>query len=253
MPAAPRAPTLLDVRGLEAGYGAIQVLWDISLRVDEGEIVAVLGGNGAGKSTFIKAVCGIVRPWGGAVELAGAMTADGRPGGGRIDAWPAHRIVDAGLVLIPEGRQLWGELSVRDNLELGAFSRRARAERERTLAWVCSLFPVLEERARMPARALSGGQQQMLAIARGLMARPRLLMLDEPSLGLAPQVVEQLFETLVHINEEGVTLVLVEQNVEVALQVADRAYVIENGRVVREGPSDVLGASDAVRASYLGR
>ena len=242
---------MLDVRGLEAGYGSIQVLWDVSLRVDEGEIVTVLGSNGAGKSTAIKAVCGLVRPWRGAVEL-GASTVDGGRGGVRIDGWPAHRIVDAGVVLIPEGRQVWGELSVRDNLELGAFTRRARPERERTLAWVHSLFPILDERARMPARALSGGQQQMLAIARGLMSRPRLLILDEPSLGLAPQVVEQVFETLVRINEEGITLVLVEQNVEVALQVADRAYVIENGRIVREGPSDVLRASDEIRASYLG-
>jgi branched-chain amino acid transport system ATP-binding protein len=160
--------------------------------------------------------------------------------------------VDAGLVQIPEGRQIWGELSVQDNLDLGAFSRRARGERERTLGWVYALFPVLRERARMPARALSGGQQQMLAIARGLMSRPRLLMLDEPSLGLAPQVVAQVFETLVRINEEGIAILLVEQNVEFALRVADRAYVIENGRIVREGTSEALRASDEIRASYLG-
>jgi branched-chain amino acid transport system ATP-binding protein len=250
-PAALRQSTMLDVCGLDAGYGAIQVLWDVSLRVDEGEIVTVLGSNGAGKSTAIKAVCGLVRPWRGAIELADP-TADGGRGGVRIDAWPAHRIVDAGLVLIPEGRQIWGELSVRDNLELGAFSRRARAERDATLAWVHALFPVLEERARLPARALSGGQQQMLAIARGLMSRPRLLVLDEPSLGLAPQVVEQVFATLVRINEEGITLMLVEQNVDIALQIADRGYLIENGRIVLEGPSDAFRASDRIRASYLG-
>jgi branched-chain amino acid transport system ATP-binding protein len=233
---------VLDVRGLEAGYGAIPVLWGVSLRVAEGEIVTLLGSNGAGKSTTIKAVSGSVRIARGEVEFAGT----------RIEGWAPHRIVDTGLIQIPEGRQVWAELSVRDNLELGAFSRRARTERARSLAWVHSLFPILRERAGMPAHALSGGQQQMLAIARGLMSRPRLLMLDEPSLGLAPQIVEQVFETLVRINEEGITILLVEQNVEFALQIADRAYVIENGRIVREGPSDVLRASDEIRASYLG-
>ena len=233
---------MLDVRNVEAGYGAIQVLWGVSLRVAEGEIVTLLGSNGAGKSTSIKALSGLVRAPRGAVDFAGE----------RIERWAPHRIVDAGLVQIPEGRQIWGELSVRDNLELGAFSPRARGGRAQTLAWVHSLFPILESRARMPAHALSGGQQQMLAIARGLMSRPRLLMLDEPSLGLAPQVVEQVFETLVRINEEGITILLVEQNVEFALQIADRAYVIENGRIVREGPGEVLRASDEIRASYLG-
>ena len=233
---------MLDVRDVEAGYGAIQVLWGVSLRVAEGEIVTLLGSNGAGKSTTIKVVSGLVRAPRGVVDFAGE----------RIERWAPHRIVDAGLVQIPEGRQIWGELSVRDNLELGAFSRRARGARAQTLAWVHSLFPILESRARMPAHALSGGQQQMLAIARGLMSRPRLLMLDEPSLGLAPQVVEQVFETIVRINEEGIAILLVEQNVEFALQIADRAYVIENGRIVREGPSEVLRASDEIRASYLG-
>ena len=233
---------MLEVRELEARYGAIQVLWSVSLQVDEGEIVTLLGGNGAGKSTTIKAVSSIVPATGGEVAFAGD----------RIEGWPPHRVVEAGLIQIPEGRQIWGELSVRDNLEMGAFSRRARDGRERTLAWVLSLFPVLAERARMPARALSGGQQQMLAIGRGLMSRPRLLMLDEPSLGLAPQVVEQVFETLVRINEEGITILLVEQNVDFALRIADRAYVIENGRITREGASEALRASDEIRASYLG-
>ena len=233
---------MLEVQGLQAGHGAIQVLWGVSLRVDEGEIVTLLGSNGAGKSTTIKAISGILPAAAGQVSFAGA----------RIDGWPPHRIVDAGLVQIPEGRQIWGELSVQDNLDLGAFSRRARGERERTLGRVHSLFPVLRERARMPARALSGGQQQMLAIARGLMSRPRLLVLDEPSLGLAPQVVAQVFETLARINEDGISILLVEQNIEVALRLADRAYVLENGRIVREGPSDVLRASDEIRASYLG-
>jgi branched-chain amino acid transport system ATP-binding protein len=233
---------VLEIRGLEAGYGAIQVLWGISLTVGEGEIVTLLGSNGAGKSTTIKAVSGALRGARGQVTFAGA----------RIEAWPAHRVVEAGLIHIPEGRQVWGELSVRDNLELGAFSRRARGERARTLEWVHALFPILAERARMPARALSGGQQQMLAIARGLMSRPRLLMLDEPSLGLAPQIVEQVFEILLRVNDEGIAILLVEQNVEFALRIADRAYVIENGRIAREGTSEALRASDEIRASYLG-
>jgi branched-chain amino acid transport system ATP-binding protein len=233
---------MLEVRGLEAAHGAIQVLWGVSLRVAEGEIVALLGGNGAGKSTTIKAVSGIVRPMRGEVAFLGR----------RIDGLRPHEIVDLGLVQIPEGRQIWGELAVEDNLDLGAFARRARGERQRSLDWVYALFPVLAERRRTQARKLSGGQQQMLAIARGLMSRPRLLMLDEPSLGLAPRVVADVFEALVRINEAGITLLLVEQDVEFALRIADRACVLVHGRVTREGPSDVLLASDDVRAAYLG-
>ena len=233
---------MLEVRRLEAAYGPIQVLWDVSLQVFEGEIVALLGSNGAGKSTTIKALSGIVRP------AAGEIAFEGR----RIEALRPDAIVEAGLVQIPEGRQIWGELSVRDNLELGAYTRRARGERARSLEFVHALFPMLAERARTPARNLSGGQQQMLAIARGLMARPKLLMLDEPSLGLAPRVVEGLFDVFVRINEQGIAILLVEQNVEVALQIADRAYVIENGRIVREGDSEALQRSDEIRTAYMG-
>jgi branched-chain amino acid transport system ATP-binding protein len=234
---------VLEVRRLEAAYGPIQVLWDVALRVVEGEIVALLGSNGAGKSTTIKAVSGIVRPTAGEIEFEGR----------RIEALRPDVIVEAGLVQVPEGRQIWGELSVRDNLELGAYCRRARGERVRSLELVHALFPILAERARMPARSLSGGQQQMLAVARGLMARPKLLILDEPSLGLAPRVIEGLFDVLVRINEQGIAILLVEQNVEVALQIADRAYVLENGRVVRKGDSDALQRSDEIRAAYMGR
>ncbi len=233
---------MLEVRGLAARYGPIQVLWGISLAVGEGEIVTILGSNGAGKTTTIKAISGIVRPSAGAVSFLGR----------RIDALAPHEIVEAGLIQIPEGRQIWGHLSVRDNLELGAFARRARAELARSLEWVHRLFPVLGERAGQLAGSLSGGQQQMLAIARGLMARPKLLMLDEPSLGLAPQVVEDVFRTVLRINQEGIAILLVEQNVAFALNVADRAYVIENGRMVREGRSETLHASDDIRATYLG-
>ena len=233
---------MLEVRGLEALYGVIQVLWGVSLRIEEGEIIALLGGNGAGKSTTIKAISGMVSPAAGEIRFLDE----------RIDRLPPHQIVEAGLIQMPEGRQIWGGLTVRDNLELGAYSARARRERARSLAWVHSLFPVLAERARMQAKSLSGGQQQMLAIARGLMSRPRLLMLDEPSLGLAPQVVDEVFENLIRINEEGISVLLVEQNVEFALRIADRAYVMENGRIVREGAADALRASDEIRASYLG-
>ncbi|MBI4240850.1 MAG: ABC transporter ATP-binding protein, partial [Candidatus Rokubacteria bacterium] len=185
---------MLDVRQLEAGYGPIQVLWEVSLHVDAGEIVTLLGSNGAGKTTTIKAISNIVRPTAGAVEFLGQ----------RIDGLGSHQVVDAGLIQIPEGRQIWGDLTVQDNIELGAYTRRARRDRAATRDWVHSLFPVLAARRRMVAKSLSGGQQQMLAIARALMSKPRLLMLDEPSLGLAPQVVEEVFGTLVRINDEGI-------------------------------------------------
>jgi branched-chain amino acid transport system ATP-binding protein len=233
---------VLDVRDLQAAYGQIRALWGVSLRVDAGEIVALLGSNGAGKSTTMRAISGIVRPLAGQVEFLRR----------RIDGLAPHEIVEAGLIQIPEGRQIWGDLSVRDNLELGAFARRARPDFTRSLELVESLFPILAQRARMLAKSLSGGQQQMLAIARGLMSKPKLLMLDEPSLGLAPQVVEEVFETLIRINEQGIAVLLVEQNVEFALRIADRAYVMENGRTVREGTSDALRAADEVRVAYLG-
>jgi branched-chain amino acid transport system ATP-binding protein len=233
---------VLEVRRLQAAYGPIRALWDVSLRVDAGEIVALLGSNGAGKSTTIRAISGIVRPTAGQIEFFGR----------RIDGRLPHEIVEAGLIQIPEGRQIWGDLSVRDNLELGAFARRARAQAARSLALVESLFPILAQRARMRARSLSGGQQQMLAIARGLMSRPALLILDEPSLGLAPQVVEEVFKTLIRINEEGIAVLLVEQNVDFALRIADRAYVMENGRIVRDGPSEALRSTDEIRMAYLG-
>ena len=233
---------MLEVRDLQVLYGSIQVLWGVSLRVEKGEIVTLLGPNGAGKSTLMRAISGLVRPRAGTVELLGA----------RIDGLKPHRIVEAGLVQIPEGRQIWGDLTVQDNIELGAFAPAARAQLARSLEWVYTLFPVLVQRRRMLASTLSGGQQQMLAIARGLMSRPRLLLLDEPSLGLAPQIVEEVFEILIRINEEGMPVLLVEQNVDFALQIADRTYVMENGRIVREGTSQALRATDEIRAAYLG-
>ena len=233
---------MLDVRELEAGYGAIKILWGVSLHVEQGEVVTLLGANGAGKTTLIRATAGEIAPW------AGKVTFKQRDATGS----PAWRLVEDGLVQIPEGRQLWGGLTVKDNLEMGAYAKRARPARARSKEWVYSLFPFLAERRASLARDLSGGQQQMLAIGRALMSKPLLLMLDEPSLGLAPQIVEQMFETLSRINEEQISILLVEQNVDFALRIADRAYIMEHGHITREGEAEQLRASDDVRAAYLG-
>jgi branched-chain amino acid transport system ATP-binding protein len=233
---------MLEVIELEAGYGEIQVLWDVSLSVSHGEVVTLLGANGAGKTTMIRAIAGEIIPTDGMVKfLAEDVTHAG-----------ASRTVNTGLIEIPEGRQLWGALSVEDNLDLGAYCKRARPERQRSKEWVFSLFPVLAARRGATARELSGGQQQMLAIGRALMSKPKLLMLDEPSLGLAPQIVEELFSILIRINEENISILLVEQNVDFALRIADRAYVLEHGRVTRQGLAEELRSSDEVRAAFLG-
>lgn len=233
---------MLHVDDLAAGYGPIQVLWGVSLAVERGEIVTLLGANGAGKTTMIRTLAGEMPAMAGRIEFLGE----------NIAGIGAHRIVNRGLIEIPEGRQIWGTLSVDDNLDLGAYARRARPHRAASKEWVYALFPVLAERRRLPARNLSGGQQQMLAIGRALMSKPVLLMLDEPSLGLAPRVVEEMFETLLCINEEGISILLVEQNVDFALRIADRAYILEHGHVTREGDAAALRASDDVRAAYLG-
>jgi len=233
---------MLEVTSLTAGYGAIQILWNVSLRVAQGEIVSLLGANGAGKTTTIRALAGEIVPFGGTVTFRDQDITNLR----------AHKTVESGLVEIPEGRHIWGGLSIEDNLDLGAYSRRARPDRHRSKEWVYSLFPVLAERRKASARDLSGGQQQMLAIGRALMSKPLLLMLDEPSLGLAPQIVEDLFGILVRINDENISILLVEQNVDFALRIADRAYVLEHGRVTREGPAEELRASDDIRAAFLG-
>jgi branched-chain amino acid transport system ATP-binding protein len=233
---------MLKIEDLESGYGPIQILWGVSLQVERGEVVTLLGANGAGKTTMIRTVSGELPVQRGQIEFLGQS----------IVAASAHRIVEAGLVQIPEGRQIWGGLSIEDNLDLGAYSKRARGHRRESKAWVYSLFPILLERRLTLARNLSGGQQQMLAIGRALMSRPTLLMLDEPSLGLAPQIVEELFEILVRINEQGISILLVEQNVDFALRLADRAYILEHGRMTRNGNAEELRSSDEVRAAYLG-
>jgi branched-chain amino acid transport system ATP-binding protein len=233
---------MLKVADLSGGYGHIRILWDISLHIERGEIVTLLGANGAGKTTLIRTLAGELRPTNGSIVFLDRDITRAR----------AHDIVEAGLVEIPEGRQLWAGLSVEDNLDLGAFCKHARPDLKATKEWIYSLFPVLAERRAAKARTLSGGQQQMLAIGRALMSKPKLLMLDEPSLGLAPQIVEELFENLIAINDQGISILLVEQNVDFALRIADRAYVLEHGHVTQQGNAAELLANDTIRAAYLG-
>jgi branched-chain amino acid transport system ATP-binding protein len=231
---------MLEIRDLVVGYGGPDVIDGLSLDVAGGEFIAVLGSNGAGKSTLLKTISGLLRPRGGTIRL----------GDERIDGWSAARVVDTGVVHCPEGRRVFPEMTVLENLMLGATLRRS-GERER-LDRVYELFPRLRERRSQAAASLSGGEQQMLALGRSLMGDPKLLMLDEPSLGLAPTVVDLVFDAVTQIREEGLTLLLVEQNAELALELTDRAYVIERGRVVAEGPSSELAQSERIRHIYLG-
>jgi branched-chain amino acid transport system ATP-binding protein len=234
--------TLLELTGVEARYGDVQVLWGVSFSVREGEIATLVGANGAGKSTALKAVSGVVSATGGKISFDGE----------RIERLAPHEIARRGIAHVPEGRRLFPLMSVRENLELGAVSDEARRRRAETFERVFALFPRVKERERQMAGTLSGGEQQMVAIGRGLMARPRLIILDEPSLGLAPIVVKEMFEIIQSINREGITILLVEQNVQQSLRLADRAYVLENGRVVIEGTGSELLNDERVRAAYLG-
>ena len=233
---------MLDVVGLSVAHGDFAALHDVSVRVGAGEIVALLGSNGAGKTTLLKAIVGLLRPRAGTVRWAGADLRDARP----------DQIVERGLVLVPEGRRLFTRMTVLENLELGAFTPRARAAARESFDRVYTLFPMLRERRGTLVGALSGGQQQMVAVGRALMASPRLLMLDEPSLGIAPRIVESIFLSLAEINRAGVSIFLVEQNVHAALTLARRAYLLEGGRVVREGTGTGLLADADVRRAYLG-
>jgi len=234
--------SLLELRGVDVAYGDLPALRGVSMRIEEGEILTVVGANGAGKTTMLRTISGLQRP------RAGEIVLDGR----RIDRLPSHDVVAGGVVQVPEGRKIFPSLSVQENLELGSYARRARPYRQQSLAEVFALFPILSERARQAAGTMSGGQQQMLAIARALMARPRLLMLDEPSLGLAPLVVQEIFRTIAAINRAGTTVLLVEQNTRQALGLARRGYVLENGRVVLEGSGPDLLGNEHVKRAYLG-
>jgi branched-chain amino acid transport system ATP-binding protein len=237
---------MLRVRSLRAGYGGVEVLKGVSLHVDRGEIVAIVGANGAGKSTLLNAVAGLVRPWSGSVAF----------GGREIAGEAAETVAGLGCVLVPEGRQIFPGLSVHDNLLLGGWLRvRSSGRRavEREIGAMETLFPVLAERRLQAAGTLSGGEQQMLAIARALMGRPSLLLLDEPSIGLAPLVVKAIFATVAGLRKEGRTIMLVEQNARAALAVADRGYVMETGQVVLEGTAAELSANRDVQRAYLGK
>ena len=233
---------MLDVQGLEVWYGAAPALWGVSLTMRAGELLSVVGPNGAGKTTLINALCGIER------ARAGRIVVDGVD----VTRLPSHRFCAAGIAVVPEGRRLFTAMTVRENLELGSHLPRARAERAESLAAALELFPALAEKLASPAGELSGGQQQMVAIARALMARPRLLLLDEPSLGLSPLIVADMFDAVRRINAQGVSVLLVEQNVEVALSLSDRAYVLEEGRIVAEGEPDDLLARPEIQRAYLG-
>ena len=233
---------LLDVHRINASYGDIPVLMDVSLEVNEGEIIALIGPNGAGKTTLMRVISGLHQPISGTVKLGEAT----------LHTLAAYQIVEEGMILVPEGRRLFGGLSVLDNLELGAYARRARESRFKTLRRVFEVFPLLAERQNQRANTLSGGQQQMLAIGRALMGLPKLLMLDEPSLGLAPMIVENIFDVVKLMNNQGVTIFLVEQNAHQALELANRAYILEQGRIVGKGTGQELLHNQEVQQAYLG-
>ncbi|MFZ0131395.1 MAG: ABC transporter ATP-binding protein [Desulfobacterales bacterium] len=232
----------LELRGIDVFYGDVQVIYDLSLTVEEGEVVSIIGSNGAGKSTLLKTVSGLMAP------ARGDIVFEGLP----IHDQPPEKIVERGIVQVPEGRRLFTLMSVKDNLIVGAYNRRADRQRGKTLAEVFSLLPRLKERESQLAMTLSGGEQQMVAIGRGLMARPKLLMLDEPSLGLAPILIRNIFETVRKIADQGTTVLLVEQDVKNSLGLSDRGYVLEHGRVAMEGTARELLEDPHIKTAYLG-
>ncbi|MGQ9677477.1 MAG: ABC transporter ATP-binding protein [Chloroflexota bacterium] len=234
---------MLKVEGLSVAYGSLRALWDVSLEVNQGELVAIIGSNGAGKTTLLRTISGLLQPMSGTISFLGQ----------RIDALPSHKICEMGLVHIPEGRRLFPLMSVGDNLDMGAYPITARKHRLESLAKVLGVFPLLKDRRHQEAGTLSGGEQQMLAVGRGLMTKPALLMLDEPTLGLSPVLARQILDTLKVLNDQGLTILLISQEVFQSLNIASRAYVIENGRVALEGRAcDVLN-NELVRSHYLGR
>ena len=230
------------MENIDVFYGDLQVLWDVSFEVNEGEIVALIGANGAGKSTTLKTISGLLSPTTGRITFLGQ----------RLDQVPAHKIIELGVAQVPEGRRLFPEMTVRENLIMGSLSPLAKAKRNETMERIFALFPRLREREKQLAGTLSGGEQQMLAVGRGLMALPKLIMFDEPSLGLAPILVAEIFRIIERIKPEGVTVLLVEQNTKHTLEICDRGYVLENGRVVLSGTGEELLDNEHVKQAYLG-
>jgi branched-chain amino acid transport system ATP-binding protein len=233
---------VLDVCDVTIPYEMTQALWDVCIEVNESEIVALIGSNGAGKTALLNVISGVIHPVSGSVEFLGS----------RIDGLPAHVIVEMGISHVPEGGKVFPEMSIYENLEMGAYPLHAWNQKEKTLELVYDVFPILKERAGQLARTLSGGERQMLAIGRGLMSMPRLCLLDEPSYGLAPMMVSEIFRIIRDLREQGITVLLIEQNVRHTLETADRAYVLENGRICLEGACDELLQSDFVKKAYLG-
>jgi branched-chain amino acid transport system ATP-binding protein len=233
---------MLEVSNIDTFYGRIQALWDVSLTIDEAEIVALVGGNGAGKTTLLNTISGLLRSASGRIEFRRK----------RIDGLKPHAIVELGISHIPEGRRLFPDMSVRENLEMGAYLQRAWRDKEETLEQIYQLFPNLRERQGQLTRTLSGGEQQMVAMGRGLMSKPRLCIIDEPSSGLAPIVVDEIFLIIKGLRDRGMAVLLIEQNVQQTLEIADRAYVLENGRIVIAGESKKLLQEELIRKAYLG-
>jgi len=233
---------LLEINNLDAGYSYLQVLWDVSFKVNEGEVVALIGPNGAGKTTTLKSILGIVRPWKGKISFLGQD----------ITGLPTHRLAKLGLAFVTEERNLFSGMTVMENLLMGAYTIRNKKEVNRTLEYVFTLFPRLAERKKQYAATMSGGERQMLAIARALMSNPKMLLLDEPSMGLSPQNVLAVFEAIMKLRSESVTVLIVEQNVNTTLKMADRAYVLEQGRIVIEGKCEDMLNNDHVKNTYLG-
>ncbi len=233
---------MLEFSNIDTFYGKAQALFGVSVRVDESEIVALVGSNGAGKTTLLNTISGLLRPASGSVEFLGK----------RIDGLTSHSIVELGISHVPEGRKLFADMTVRENLEMGAYPYHAWKRREERLEQVYQVFPILKEREGQLARTLSGGEQQMLAMGRGLMSRPRLCMFDEPSSGLAPKLLLEVFRVIKSLREQGITILLIEQNVRHTLEIADRAYVLENGRVILAGDSKELLKEELIRKAYLG-
>ncbi len=233
---------MLEVSNIDTFYGKIQTLWGVSLKINEAEIVALVGANGAGKTTLLNTISGLLRPASGNIEFLGK----------RIDGLKSHAIVELGISHIPEGRRLFPDMSVRENLEMGAYTKRVWKQKQEIFDKVYQLFPILKARQGQLARTLSGGEQQMVAMGRGLMSRPRLCIIDEPSSGLAPMVVDEIFQIIQGLRDQGIAIFLIEQNVQQTLETADRAYVLENGRVILAGESKELLQEELIRKAYLG-